>query len=150
MDNDALSQCQISITLNGYTLFQGLDGFPSAIWAPAQYPIPSGVLRVGTNQLFISNQEQTGTAGNPPWFMVARAAIGGADYTLPPPELTTLQVVVPATKQPFPEPLPPNHAQPGFTFRGIKGWNWDPDQYLAAVPFLASVKMNFLMNGYLS
>jgi hypothetical protein len=47
--------------------------------------------------------------------------------------------------RPFPEPLPAGK-QPGFKFRGIKGWTWTPEQYLEEVPVLAKYKMNFMMN----
>jgi hyaluronoglucosaminidase len=58
-------------------------------------------------------------------------------------------VSLPAEKGPLPEPLAPG-AQPGFKFRGTKGWAWRPEQYLAEIPWLAKFKMNFLMNCYLS
>jgi AraC-like DNA-binding protein len=46
----------------------------------------------------------------------------------------------------------PAAAQPttGFQFRGMKGWSWTIEQYLEEIPFLASLKMNFLMNCYRS
>jgi hyaluronoglucosaminidase len=40
--------------------------------------------------------------------------------------------------------------EPGFRLRGTKGWAWTPEQYLAEIPFLVRVKMNFLMNCYTS
>jgi hyaluronoglucosaminidase len=52
-------------------------------------------------------------------------------------------------KRPFPEPLAPGE-QPGFKFRGTKGWAWTPEQYLAEIPYLVQFKMNFLMNCYSS
>jgi len=58
-------------------------------------------------------------------------------------------VVLPEQKRPYPQPLPPG-VEPGFRIRGTKGWNWTPEQYLAEVPVLARLKMNFLMNCYLS
>ncbi len=62
---------------------------------------------------------------------------------------TSFQVKLPAEKREFPEPLPAG-AQPGFKIRGTKGWAWTPEQYLAEIPFIAKVKMNFLMNCYIS
>jgi hypothetical protein len=59
------------------------------------------------------------------------------------------RIDLPDIPKPFPEPLPYG-AAPGFRLRGIKGWAWSPAQYLAEVPFLARLKMNFLMNCYLS
>lgn len=59
------------------------------------------------------------------------------------------RVTLPAEQREFPEPLPAG-AQPGFKLRGTKGWAWTPEQYLAEIPFLAKIKMNFLMNCYIS
>jgi len=56
---------------------------------------------------------------------------------------------LPAETRPFPEPLPEGK-QPGFKIRGIRGWGWAPEQYLAEIPVLAKYKMNFLMNCYIS
>jgi len=38
--------------------------------------------------------------------------------------------------------------QPGFKYRGIKGWCWTSEQYLQEIPVLPELKMNFLMNCY--
>jgi hypothetical protein len=62
---------------------------------------------------------------------------------------TNLHITLPTAPREFPEPLPPGQ-QPGFKIRGMKGWAWTPEQYLAEIPFLAQYKMNFLMNCYLS
>ena len=62
---------------------------------------------------------------------------------------TNFQIVLPAEKREFPEALPPG-AAPGFKIRGTKGWAWTPEQYLAEIPFIAEIKMNFLMNCYIS
>lgn len=59
-------------------------------------------------------------------------------------------VDLPREKKPFPHPLSPEHSEPGFKIRGIKGWNWTAEQYLAEIPVMAEYKMNFLMNCYLS
>jgi hypothetical protein len=58
-------------------------------------------------------------------------------------------IALPTVKRAFPETLPPG-AAPGFKIRGTKGWAWTPEQYLAEIPFIADVKMNFLMNCYIS
>lgn len=152
MDDDAAAPCPIQITVNGEVIFDGPSGFPDAVWLRGQYRLPAAVLQAGTNQLSIGNQSATGNAGNPPWFMLARAALADASYRLPPPPSATNQfrVTLPSAPRPFPEPLPSGQTQPGFALRGTKGWNWDPEQYLAEIPFLAAVKMNFLMNCYLS
>ena len=62
---------------------------------------------------------------------------------------TNFHVILPVQAREFPQPLPPG-ASPGFPLRGIKGWAWTPEQYLAEIPFLARLKLNFLMNCYIS
>ena len=62
---------------------------------------------------------------------------------------TNFWVRLPSEARPFPEPLPEGRP-PGFKFRGTKGWAWTPGQYLAEIPYLATFKMNFLMNCYIS
>lgn len=62
---------------------------------------------------------------------------------------SSLKIYLPSTPSPFPEPLSAGQ-QPGFKFRGTKGWAWTPEQYLQEIPWLAKFKMNFLMNCYLS
>ena len=37
-----------------------------------------------------------------------------------------------------------------FALRGIKGWAWAPEQYLDIIPWLPTVRFNFLMNCYAS
>jgi hypothetical protein len=65
-------------------------------------------------------------------------------------EYAGFHVQLPSEARPDPEPLPPGHSQPAFSFRGIKGWDWTPEQYLEEIPYLAKFRMNFLMNCYLS
>jgi hypothetical protein len=38
--------------------------------------------------------------------------------------------------------------KPGFALRGIKGWGWSAEQYLAEIPVMAKYRLNFLMNDY--
>jgi hypothetical protein len=59
------------------------------------------------------------------------------------------KVVLPDKLIPFPTPLETGK-NPGFKIRGMKGYNWTPEQYLEEIPFLAKYKANFLMNCYLS
>ncbi len=65
------------------------------------------------------------------------------------PPTGVLPLELPHQMRPLPEPLPEGR-QPGFKLRGIKGWTWTPEQYLAEIPVLVKYKMNFLMNCYTS
>jgi hypothetical protein len=62
---------------------------------------------------------------------------------------SSLRIQLPSVPSPFPEPLSSGR-EPGFKFRGTKGWAWTPEQYLQEIPWLAKFKMNFLMDCYLS
>ncbi len=59
------------------------------------------------------------------------------------------KVQIPDQMLPIPYPLKSSE-KPGFNIRGIKGYNWTPEQYLEEIPFLAKYKANFMMNCYLS
>ena len=150
MDDDFPSQCSIRITVNDHELCHGPSGFPDAHWLIRRFPIPPDVLHSGLNKVSIVNEEATGSLGMPPWFMVARCALAGADYKMSGVALPSLRVQLPTRTRPFPEPIGRDHSQPGFKFRGTKGWNWTPEQYLEEIPVLAELKMNFLMNCYSS
>ncbi|MBM4038831.1 MAG: hypothetical protein FJ290_09980 [Planctomycetes bacterium] len=150
-DDDAAAACPIEIALNGKPLARGPSEFPSDAWQWAAYPIPAGALKAGPNELAVFNHAPKGAAGMPPWFMVAECCIAGEDY-VPAAAASEdlLTVTLPIEKRPLPEDLPPGHTEPAFKVRGMKGWNWIPEQYLAEIPVLAACKMNFLMNCYLS
>ena len=150
MDDDAASPCRVQISLNGHDLHNGPSGFPEGRWRVRRFALPASTLIAGTNVLTIANLEPSGPLGTPPWFMVARLALADAEFKLPTPEMPTFRVPLPDQARPFPEPLTAGHSQPGFKFRGTKGWNWTAEQYLEEIPSLAKFKMNFLMNCYLS
>jgi len=85
-------------------------------------------------------------------FVFCFAAAGGNSQstTAQTGEATSpLKIQLPLAPRPFPEPLAAGR-QPGFKFRGTKGWDWTPEQYLQEIPWLVKFKMNFLMNCYLS
>lgn len=149
-DDDAPQACRIWVALNGRTLLEGENPFSSSAWQVHKMAIPAGTLRKGTNELVIANLEAEGVAGMPPWFMVSSCGIGGEAFVFRRDLTRDFFVTLPAEKRPLPEPLPSAEAAPGFKIRGIKGWNWTPEQYLAEVPILAQYRMNFLMNCYLS
>ena len=148
-DDDGPGNCAIAIELNGRALFEGANEFPQTKWETRKFAIPDGVLKVGKNELRISCREKEGSLGMPPWFQVARCAIGGESFEFVRDLTKDFHVTLPAEIRPFPEPLPEGK-QPGFKWRGTKGWMWTPEQYLAEIPVMAKYKMNFLMNCYTS
>ncbi|HUM34118.1 MAG TPA: beta-N-acetylglucosaminidase domain-containing protein [Candidatus Saccharicenans sp.] len=72
------------------------------------------------------------------------------DTSSPEDKFQLYRVSLPSEMRPLPEPLGSDRSQPGFKIRGIKGWAWEPEQYLAEIPYLVEGQMNFLMNCYLS
>jgi len=56
------------------------------------------------------------------------------------------QVVLPVKARTVAESLPAGQPAPGFKFRGLKGWFWTLEQFLAEIPNLAGLKLNFLMD----
>jgi hypothetical protein len=151
-NSDSKRQCDIQIMLNDRTLLEGRNKFSSTDWQCCCFPISPESLKTGDNSLAIINREPRGDMGQPPWFMVSRCVIVGEEFQRPQMKSTEgLHIDLPKEVRPFPEPMPTGTtSEPGFKFRGTKGWNWTPEQYLEEIPVLAKYKMNFLMNCYLS
>jgi hypothetical protein len=150
MLDDWDTPCPIRITLNETQLFAGPNGFAHREWEWKRFPIPTEALRAGSNRLEFRNTSAEGQSGMPPWFMLAICAIGPEDCDIAAlPDITEdFRVTLAREVRPLPEPLSGGHTEPGFRFRGIKGWLWRPEQYLAEIPVLARYRMNFLMNCY--
>jgi len=149
-DSDSGAHSAIRIALNGKTVFEGPNEFPGDDWRVRKYPLPAGALVNGRNELAIECTEPEGRLGMPPWFMVAGCAIAPDGYEWGRRDIASdFAIGLPSEKRPFPEPLPEG-AKPGFRVRGIKGWMWRPEQYLAEIPVLARYKMNFMMVCYTS
>lgn len=150
MLDDGGTPCPIRITVNETVLFEGSHAFPNNEWAIRSYPIPPAALVAGKNHLEFRNLSAEGLPGMYPWFMLAVCAIGPkeAQVSLLPSLIDDFRVDLPAEVRPLPEPLSGGHTEPGFRWRGIKGWLWRPEQYLAEIPVLAQCRMNFLMNCY--
>lgn len=150
MLDDGGTPCPIRITLNETVVFEGPDAFPNNEWAVQRYPLPLEALVAGENHLEFRNISAEGPSGMYPWFMLAVCAIGAedAELSLLPSITDDFRVHLPTEVRPLPEPLSGGHTEPGFRWRGTKGWLWLPEQYLAEIPVLAQCRMNFLMNCY--
>jgi hypothetical protein len=146
-DDDRPAQCAIAIELNGRVLFEGRNTFSAKAFETKRFAIPEGVLKEGENTLVVACREKEGEVGMPPWFQIAACVVAPEAYVIRRDLHKDFWVTLPAEKRPFPEPLPEGK-QPGFKFRGTKGWMWTPQQYLAEIPSLAPFKLNFLMNCY--
>lgn len=149
-DDDFPSQCPIEVTLNGVSIVKGPSEYTATGFSWKKYPLPKESLKVGDNELVISNTAAEGTLGMPPWFMVAGLAIGVADCDVnaPPALSDDFFFRLPDETRPLPEPPKESSAGCNFKVRGTKGWMWSPDQYLSEIPVLAKYKLNFLMLCY--
>jgi hypothetical protein len=148
-DDDVPSRCTIAIELNGKKLFEGQNEFAATRFETRKFAIPAGTLRAGENMLIIRCLDREGKVGMPPWFQVAQCVVGPAEYVLRRDLRKDFRVKLTDEIRPLPEPLPEGK-QPGFKWRGTKGWMWRPQQYLSEIPVLKQYKMNFLMNCYTS
>lgn len=84
-------------------------------------------------------------------FAQTRTQAAGTAAT--PAEGTTLRpftVQLPSAVAPLPFVTKGQDTQARFKMRGIKGYAWSPEQYLAQIPLMAKYGMNFLMNCYSS
>jgi len=148
-DDDAPSRCTIAIELNGKTLFEGQNDFSAARFETRKFAIPTGTLKAGQNTLVVRCRDREGKVGMPPWFQVAQCVVGPENYVVRLDLRKDFHVQLPDELEPLPKPLSEGK-QPGFKWRGTKGWMWRPQQYLAEIPVLKQYKMNFLMNCYTS
>lgn len=64
--------------------------------------------------------------------------------------LRPLNVTLPPHAEPLPYHSNLPGSRPAFPLRGMKGWAWSPEQYLAEIPVMAKYRLNFLMNCYSS
>ena len=64
--------------------------------------------------------------------------------------LRPFQVTLPQRLEALPFGSEKADSRPAFAIRGVKGWAWSPEQYLAEIPILARYRLNFLINCYSS
>ncbi|NCO32465.1 MAG: hypothetical protein AUJ92_11300 [Armatimonadetes bacterium CG2_30_59_28] len=73
-DDDKPGTTLIRIVLNGEELFRGPNGFVEKGWSDRVFPLPSGLLRAGANELMIQNLEESANV-QAQWFMLAEARL---------------------------------------------------------------------------
>ncbi len=142
--------CEIRISINGKAIFTGDAGFTGKDWEIREFIIPEGILVSGKNKLQIQNIMQEGNAGTPPWLIISRVGIGEKnDGIVAAHDLfENFYITLPDRKKDFASGN--NGNAPGFKLRGIKGWNWTPEQTMEEIPYLKQFHMNFFMNCYTS
>ncbi len=153
LDDDGPDACAIEVRVNDAVVYAGDDAFGYPAWRVVRWPVPPDTLRAGGNRIVITNTEPAGPLGNVPWFCLALGAVAPAGYELrlPRPALSeAFRVSLPAEPRPFPEPLAPEHPEPGFAIRMVKGWHWTGRQYLDVLPAMQTAKFSHLMYCYTS
>ena len=133
----------VDVRLNGKSIFRGPAALSSDYWRFKRYEVKAGSLPAGANRL-----EVTGTGGTA--LEIGEAFLSDHHFAPTLDLMTDFEVELPAKVEPYPTPLAGPDKEPPFKIRGTKGWAWTPEQYLAEVPRLAKVRMNFLMNCYTS
>lgn len=137
----------MKIQLNKVVIFQGDSPFAKDSFDQKSFPIPAGALKVGENTITVENLSLTGRVSDVPWFMVQDCSIAPEHFT-PLPTPNDIRLAMPTEKDSFIEKAAAGEPMTGFEFRGTKGYNWSPEQYMEQIPVLAQYKMNFLMIGY--
>lgn len=136
--SDPSGKIKLEIALNGQSIAGGESRFTDRL-STRQFELPHEALTQGRNELTITRTQGAG------WILLATAML------CPPAAVTPerFHVTIPGEAKTFPTE-PSDGAAPRFKFRGTKGWGWTARQYLEEIPHLQRIKMNFLMNCYLS
>lgn len=74
-NGDTAPLSRVSVMLNGQPIVNSEVIFFNTGFDGRNFDIPAGALKAGANTLLIRNEENQGTIGSPPWFMVAEAEI---------------------------------------------------------------------------
>lgn len=72
---DTADMAHVSILLNDQAVVNNEVVFTNKGLTERTFDMPAGALKTGTNTLLIRNEENQGTMGSPPWFMIAEAEI---------------------------------------------------------------------------
>jgi hypothetical protein len=85
LDDEWAAQNPIVVLVNGTVLYNGVSPWPNwdgvghgenAVWTPATFAIPPGVLQAGANQIVVANRSPSANFGLPPYVLVSEATLG--------------------------------------------------------------------------
>ena len=76
---DCSNRSQIKLTMNDKVIFQGKADWSNSDFQNRELNVPASVLHAGENVLTISCEEESGSYGMPPWFMVAEAELAASE-----------------------------------------------------------------------
>lgn len=74
-DGDTGRKSRIRIAINDSAIFEAVSPFPHEEFEPQLFDVPRSALKDGANVLTITNLEEEGVLGAPPWFMVSEAEL---------------------------------------------------------------------------
>lgn len=143
-------QARIEIKVNGKSIYEGTPQLDKYKWDICEIDIPEGILKIGDNEIELSNIMAKELPGNSnPWLMINCVAIGEDDFDMWETKniFKKFHVTLPEKKQSF---FANNNSFKGFKLRGLKGWNWTPEQTLEEIPHMKAMQLNFFMNCYTS
>ena len=146
-------QSHLRFLINGKSFYEGNERFVNDMWTWQSFEVSSESLNETDNTLTIENIERDGLFASSDSFQICQCVISTepvnpAVFAANP--LTQFSFNLATGKPLLPAPLHPDHPAPGFKLRGLKGWNYSYQDYVAVIPFMVENKMNFLMNCYLS
>ena len=76
LDDNAPAACRIRIQMNGNTIFEGANPYPSDRWSTKSFRVKGAMLRDGVpNVLRIDNLEDSDSMTGAPWFMLSYAVL---------------------------------------------------------------------------
>ena len=91
---------------------------------------------------------ETMMRGSTAWSLSSVPPDGVSNVQIDKDALRPFQVTLPQRIEALPYGSDRSGSRPAFSIRGIKGWAWSPEQYLAEIPTMAKYRLNFLMNDY--
>ncbi len=75
LDGDIGRKSRVRIAINDVVVFEGQTPFGYRDFETNLFDVPPSALKAGANTLTITNLEDEGTLGMPPWFMVSEAEL---------------------------------------------------------------------------
>ncbi|OGV70532.1 MAG: hypothetical protein A3K19_24735 [Lentisphaerae bacterium RIFOXYB12_FULL_65_16] len=73
-DDDKPGKVEVRITINGTEIFAGPNAFPEKNWSSAEFAIPAGVLKQGTNEIRFATLKDSAKS-DAGWFMLAECKL---------------------------------------------------------------------------
>ena len=149
LDDEWPGTSQISLTVNGTSVFEGAgpwpsyvgsaDDFSDAPWTTSSFDIPSGVLQAGQNSIVLANLEPYDNFGSPPYVLLSDTTLsfGGTSDLVAPASIASLpdSVAVPGGMildnrgSLSAEAITATFTDPTMASRFFDEWGWQENQF---------------------